>query len=206
MKIGEALGQAKARASAASVMLEMSQRVPAFAGCRYRELAWTEAQTPPIGEDLWYGGTALRNRGGLGVQIPTAADAGPVQVDEVQLPELPRPKRGRLLVVPLVRLYNRERAFRSTEVVAMRVPAPYALLNPADAKRRKVAEGDIVEIEIDEGPALQAPARLDAGMPGRQPGTAASSDDDRHAAQPGHGAGQACVHCRWPPGVTEHDA
>lgn len=165
MKIGEALGQARAKASAAAVMLELSQRVPAYTGCRYRELAWTEKQDPPIGEDLWYGGTALLNRGGLGVQIPSTADTGPVQVEDVMLPEAPRSKRGKLLVVPLVSLYNRERAFRPSDVVAPRVPLPFALLNLNDAKRLKLAAGDTVEIEIDDGPAVQVLAKLDAGMP-----------------------------------------
>lgn len=165
MKIGEALGQARAKSSAAAVMLEMSQRIEAFAGCRYRELAWTERQDPPIGEDLWYGGTALHNRGGLGVQVPTEADSGEVQAAAPELPELPQATNGRLLVLPVTRLYNRERAFRPSDIVAPRVPAPYATLNPADARRLNVAAGDTVEIEIDEGPAVQVQARLDDGMP-----------------------------------------
>ena len=165
MRIGEALGQGRARASAAAVMQEMAQEVPAFEGCRYRDLAWTEKQDPPVGEDPWYGGTALLNRGGLGVQIPADADGGDVKAAAPDLPDRVKADNGKFLIVPTTRLYNRERAFRATDVVSPRVPAPFALLNPDDAQHLGVNAGDTVEIEVDDGPAVQVLARLDESMP-----------------------------------------
>ncbi len=165
MRIGEVLGQGRAKSSAAAVMMEMSQQVPAFEGCRYRDLGWTEKQDPSVGEDPWYGGTALLNRGGLGVQIPADADRGEVKPVAPDLPDSVKAEKGKFLIVPITRLYNRERAFRATDIVSPRVPAPFALLNPADAQRLGVDAGDTVEIEVDDGPAVQVLARLDESMP-----------------------------------------
>ncbi len=164
-RIAEVLGQGRAKASAAAMMLEMSQQVPAFEGCGYRELAWTEKQDPPVGEDLWYGGTALLNRGGLGVQIPAEADRSRVKVAAPALPSRQKVDKGHLLIVPVTRLYNRERAFRATDIVWPRVPAPFALLNPDDAQRLGVDADDTIEIEVADGPAVQVLARHDDSVP-----------------------------------------
>src|SRR5690606_21486928 len=45
-RIGERLEQGRAKASAAAVMLEITQSIPAFAGMRYNELARVEPQFP----------------------------------------------------------------------------------------------------------------------------------------------------------------
>jgi NADH-quinone oxidoreductase subunit G len=164
-RIGEALGQGPAKLSAAVVMLEITKSISAFAGCRYKELAWTEQQYPMIGDDLWYGGTAYKNQGGLGVQIAAAADEGAVKAGKVDVPDAAKAGRGKLIIVPVVSLYNRERMFRTSDVVDPRVPAAFASLNSDDAKRLKVDAGDYVEIEVDNGPAVQVQVRVDDGVP-----------------------------------------
>jgi NADH-quinone oxidoreductase subunit G len=149
-RLGEILGQGRPKASAAAVMLEITQLVPAFAGMRYNELAKVERQFPDVGgEDLYYGGTAYSNTGGLGVQAPTAADAGDkVKVGKVKLPEAPAAKRGSILVVPTVRLYNHERVFEPSSEALMRprVAESYVDINAADAKKLKVKDGDMVQV------------------------------------------------------------
>ncbi len=165
-QVGELLEIGKAKRSAAAVMLEMSKSLPAFEGCRYKELGWTETQFPAIGVDVWYGGTAYQNTGGLGVQIASAADAGEkVAVADVTAPETVKAGRGKMLVLPTVSLYNRERKFRPSEVIHSRVPAAHCVLNSADAKRLKVAAGATVEIEVDNGPAVQVRVQVDDGVP-----------------------------------------
>jgi NADH-quinone oxidoreductase subunit G len=165
-RIGERLGQGKAKVSAAAVMMEIARTIPAYAGCRYQELAWTEPQTPIIGDDVYYGGTAYKNTGGLGVQIATAADRGEVvKAGKVNAPEAAKAGRGKMLVVPTTRLYNRERAFRPSALVHARVAAPHVGMNSDDAHRLKVASGDTVEVEIDNGPAVQVMVRVDDGVP-----------------------------------------
>jgi NADH-quinone oxidoreductase subunit G len=164
-RIREALGQGQARLSAAAVMLDITKSISAFEGCRYKELAWTEQQYPMIGDDLWYGGTAYKNRGGLGVQIAAAADGGKVKAGKVNLPDAAQAGRGKMLVVPVATLYNRERMFRPSDVVESRVPAAFASVHSDDAKRLKVDVGDYVEIEVDDGPAVQVQVRVDDGVP-----------------------------------------
>ena len=165
-RISEILGQGKGKVSAAAVMLDITKTIPAYEGCRYQELAWTEPQFPPIGDDVYYGGTAYKNKGGLGVQIATAADKGEaVKAGKVNTPEAAKAGRGKMLVVPTTRLYNRERAFRPSALVHARVAAPHVGLSSEDAHRLKVANGDTVEVEIDNGPAVQVQVRVDDGVP-----------------------------------------
>ena len=78
------------------------------------ELAKVPRQFPDVGgSDLYYGGTAYKNTGGIGVQIATEADGGDGGRGRRSQAGGMRPKtaKGNLLVVPTVRLYNRENTF-----------------------------------------------------------------------------------------------
>lgn len=153
-RLGELLGQGRPKASAAAVMLEITQLVPTFAGMRYNELAKVERQFPDVGgEDLYYGGTAYSNTGGLGVQAASAADSGEkVKVGKVKATEAPAAKRGSVLVVPTVRLYNHERVFEPSVDALMRprVAEPYVEINAADAKKMKIKDGDVVQVKVGD--------------------------------------------------------
>jgi NADH-quinone oxidoreductase subunit G len=167
-RLGEMLGQGRPKASAAAVMLEITQLVPAFAGMRYNELAKVERQFPDVGgEDLYYGGTAYSNTGGLGVQAPTAADAGEtVKAGKVSFPEAPAAKRGGVLVVPTVRLYNHERVFEPSAeaVMRQRVAESYVDINAADAKKMKITNGDMVQVKVGSAE-VRARARVNGKAP-----------------------------------------
>lgn len=55
---------------AADIMVEIAQSVPAYADVTYARLARTEEQWPVVGgRDLYFGGTAYKNDGGLGQQL-----------------------------------------------------------------------------------------------------------------------------------------
>jgi NADH-quinone oxidoreductase subunit G len=163
-RLGEALGQGRAKLSAAAVMAEISQKVTAFAGARYSELAKVERQSPDVGGvDLYYGGTAYQNKGGLGVQIPSAAEQGAVKAGEVMKVTAPTAK-GNLLVVPTTRLYNRERVFLPSALVHARIPDAYVEINSADAKKLGIANGDTVEVRV-ENVAHQVRAHVNGGAP-----------------------------------------
>ncbi len=168
-RIGERLGQGRAKLSAAAVMLEITQEVPAFANARYSELQKVVKQFPLVGrEDLYYGGTAYDNKGGLGVQIPTAADRGEtVAPGSVTTPAAPKTKKGQLLVVPAVRLYNRETIFQPSalELMAPRIPQPYAEINSADAKTMKIKDGDMVQIAVENAQPVRVRAHVNGGAP-----------------------------------------
>lgn len=147
-RLGEKLGQSRTKLSAAAVMKEISEVVPAFSGIDYRAVSKIEKQYPDIGgADLYYGGTAYANKGGLGVVIPTAADRGDaVTVGAVELPDVPKPAKGEFLVIPSTRLYNREAAFQPSLLMHPRVLSPFAEINASDASRLGISNGDVVQI------------------------------------------------------------
>ncbi len=166
-RLGERLGQGRAKLSAAAVMQEIAAQVPAFAGATYRDLAKVERQFPDVGGvDLYYGGTAYQNKGGLGVQIPTAADRGEtVTPYPAPASAAPRAGRGKLLIVPTTRLYNRERTFQPSALVHPRVPAAYVEIHSADAKKLGIQDGDFVQIAVADAPTLRARAHVNGGAP-----------------------------------------
>ncbi len=143
-----AAGKANLRPSAAAVMQEITRDIASFEGCTYRELAWVERQYPEIGrEDMYYGGTAYQNTGGLGVQIKTDADNGTVPAAaEVTLPQIPSLSDGQWVVIPTTQLYNRESVFAPSAFMEPRIMMPYAELNSADAERLSIASGDVIEV------------------------------------------------------------
>lgn len=146
------LGQGRAKLSAAAVMLDLSQNVPAFEGMRYKELARVERQFPDVGgDDLYYGGTAYQNKGGVGLQIPAQADEGEKPgKTKVDLPEVLKASGKEFVVIPTTRLYNRENAFLPSALVHGRVPLPYVEMTSADAKKLKADEGAIVEVHYGD--------------------------------------------------------
>lgn len=152
-RLGEMVGKGRAKVSAAAVMLDITKNVPAFEGATFRDLAQVERQFPDVGgQDLYYGGTAYQNKGGLGVQIPTAADAGDKpKKSKLKLPDSPKAGKGKFLVVPVTRLYNREKTFESSTLMHARIPAPYAELHSDDAKKLGVVPGDYVEVTFEGG-------------------------------------------------------
>ncbi len=151
-RLGERVGQARAKLSAAAVMLEISQQVPAFSGARYQELAKVTQQLPLVGRgDLYYGGTVYDSKGGLGVQIATAADSGAAPAaGAVDLPSRVTASSGQVVVVPTTRLYDRQSTFRPSEaeVMSQRVSAPYVEINAADARKWGIANGDTVTVTV----------------------------------------------------------
>ncbi|MFZ4813209.1 MAG: NADH-quinone oxidoreductase subunit NuoG [Phototrophicaceae bacterium] len=154
-RIAAVIGLGKEYRSAANVMQDIITGAPAFAGCSYKQLAHVETQYPIVGrEDVYYGGTAYDNKGGLGVQIASDADNGAaVHIEAVDLPAVPSASNGQLLILPTRELYNRERVFRPSikAMMSPRTPAAYVSLSEADAHTLGVAEGDTVTVSFDGG-------------------------------------------------------
>jgi NADH-quinone oxidoreductase subunit G len=153
-RVGTILGQGREKASAAAVMLDITKNIDEFANCRYKNLAHTEEQYPLIGrDDVYYGGTAYDNNGGLGVQIEAVADGRKKpKAAKVKQPEVPSAKKGELLILPTRELYNRERVFRPSidAMMAPRTPDAYVALNESDASALKVTDGDTVKVTFGE--------------------------------------------------------
>ncbi|MCK6577417.1 MAG: NADH-quinone oxidoreductase subunit NuoG [Anaerolineae bacterium] len=167
-RIAEGVTGEHPKTSAGAVMLDIAKNVPAFTGARYTELAKVERQFPDVGgQDLYYGGNAYKNTGGLGVQIPAAAEGGEVKAAPVTLPPLVSASGQNLVVVPTTELYNRARDFRASEAELMtpRVPAAYVAMHAADAKRLGIADGDLVAVDAGSGRPVRSRVRLDGGAP-----------------------------------------
>ena len=166
-RLSAALNGRQKKRSAAAVMAELSAALPSFAGADFPALAQTQRQFPDVGgEDLYYGGTAYRNTGGLGQQLASAADRGEkLNIERVRPTKPPRAKKGELLVIPTVSLFNRERRFAQSELLHPRVPAPFVELNSADAAAMGIVDGARVEMRWSGG----APISLQARVNGRAP-------------------------------------
>ncbi len=164
-RVGEHLGMGRVKPSAAAVMLDITKNVPVFEGLRYRELSKVERQFPDVGgQDLYYGGTAYQNKGGLGVQIPSIADSGDVEKGKVDLPKPPKAKKGELVIIPSTRLYNRASTFAPSVLVHPRVMEPFIELNSADATKLNIDQGDVVEVKT-ENASIRVKAYVNGGAP-----------------------------------------
>jgi NADH-quinone oxidoreductase subunit G len=165
-RLAEQVGLGRAKMSASLVMNDIARHIPAFAGISYKALAHIEPQFPQVGgDDMYYGGTAYRNKGGLGVQIPAAADnGGAVAAGSVEMPAALQVGDGQLLVIPATRLYNRERVFRSSELVHPRVPDAYVAIHAADAQKLGIEHGDMVNISA-AGSTLKVRAHVNGAVP-----------------------------------------
>ncbi len=150
--IRQALGQSRLKPSAAAVMLEISKRVDAFDGASYKALSKVARQFPDVGgRDQYYGGTAYNNSGGLGVQIASAADRGEKpKKAKLTLPEGIKAGENEVIVMPITRLYNRQRSFRPTLLLEPRILSPFVIVNSADAQNMGIVHGDVVEISAGE--------------------------------------------------------
>ncbi|MBN1678755.1 MAG: NADH-quinone oxidoreductase subunit NuoG [Anaerolineae bacterium] len=150
-QIGARLKGPKPPVSAAAVMRAITQHVPRYAGMGYSSLAHVEAQFPDVGgDDLYYGGTAYANHGGLGVQWATDAEDDSarlvVRPAQIEKPE----KSGDLCIVPVRLLYDRGPLFEPSDIMHQRVPEPYLELNSQDAAHLSIADGDRVMVTAGE--------------------------------------------------------
>ena len=146
------VGAGHLKPSAAAVMLDLSANIDAFADISYRELAKVKREFPDVGgRDQYYGGTAYTNTGGLGIQIPSASDKRkgrrPRRLGTYEQPSL---EENEVLIMPITRLYNRQRNLRPTQILKPRIMRPSAIVNSADAAAMGISDGDIVEIVAGE--------------------------------------------------------
>ncbi len=150
--------------SPAQVMQEITEKLAPYAEMSYANLARVEEQYPPIRrDDLYYGGTAYENTGGLGVQWRTDAEA-PRKRLEVRSVQRQARRWDGVLAVPVRVLYDRALPFAASALMSGHVPAPYAELNAEDAAALGVAEGDRIALEA-AGARVELTARVDGRAP-----------------------------------------
>ncbi|MBI5961763.1 MAG: NADH-quinone oxidoreductase subunit NuoG [Chloroflexi bacterium] len=150
-QIGSALpGGDKPRISAALVMRDIAQHVVRYAGMNYTDLAHVETQFPDVGgHDLYYGGNAYANHGGLGIQWATNAEKENYRLT-VRPVSAEAPKYEDLTLIPIRLLYNRDVLFEPSTVMHARIPAPYADFNAKDAAQLGIIDGDQVVISAGD--------------------------------------------------------
>ncbi len=165
-EIGQKLGRTKPKLSAAAVMQDITKTVPLYAAMTYPALAKVEKQFPDVGgSDLYYGGTAYDNDGGLGIQYASAAESGAVTTGKAEAHKLPARKKGEMLVVPVRELYDRQPEFAaSTALMHSHIAEPFAILNTADADKIGVVNGDRITVNFGAG-TVDVLARVDAAAP-----------------------------------------
>jgi NADH-quinone oxidoreductase subunit G len=150
--IGRRLGMDWHYETAEQVMHELADSVPAYAGMTYARLMQTQEQWPPVGaEDLYFGGTAYDNRGGLGAQYPAACEK--MERFAVAWAEPPQPpeQRGEIVAVPVHKLYHRGTLIAQSHLLDPRTLSPYIELSRADADRLGIADGDTVTVTLGSG-------------------------------------------------------
>ncbi len=164
-EIGKAMGATRFGVFPAQVFLEIARTVPAFAGLNYAAVSKVAPQWPDVGgRDQYYGGASTTNLQGLGVQLPSATERGTVpQAARAEAPALAHPV-GTLLVLPIAKLYDRGATFAPSALVHPRVPAPFVAINPADAARIGLADGDDAELAVESGTVI-VPAKVTADAP-----------------------------------------
>lgn len=157
-------GGPKPRIAPSLVMRDITQHVLRYAEMSYPRLAQVEPQFPLVGdEDLYYGGTAYSNRGGLGVQWATNAEKEHYSLT-LRPVDTSRPRRDGLVAVPIRLLYCREPLFVPSTLMHKRIPDPFVELNSEDAQELGIAQGDQVVVKSD-GVEVRASARVDGKAP-----------------------------------------
>lgn len=161
--LGQQLGVELEKRSPALVFRKLGEVVPVFEGLDYSSLSELETQWPPVGgENLYFGGTAYSNSQGLGHQLELA-----------QRPERPDPNgagrsapvgRGQLLLVPVTRLYDQGLTVRMTELLTPRLAGASLSLNPEEASRLGLREGDLAAVNWD-GRQETLPVTLNTSIP-----------------------------------------
>ncbi len=163
-ELGARLGIELERKSPALVMRRISESLSAFEGISYQGLSRIEAQWPAVGgEDLYFGGTAYANVQGLGIQLALAGGGSEGSVEGAEAGTAAA-RKGDLLLVPIVRLYDRGRTVMASDVLHPRLASAELILHPEDAERLNAVDG--IELELGwDGGKIRAPVRVSAVAP-----------------------------------------
>ena len=114
------------------------------------------------GEDLYFGGTAYDNRGGLGVQTKAGVEIdGQVSLKWIDAPAAPGDGS---IAAPARRLYARGTLIDQSKPFQPRLADPAVELHAEDAQQFGVADGDAVIVSLD-GRDVALEARVNGRAP-----------------------------------------
>jgi NADH-quinone oxidoreductase subunit G len=130
------------------IFQRLADKVPAFKGLNYRQLAQVAEQWPIVGrDDLYYGGSSYANAQGLGIHLSLPEQSPPLswpKVTEINLPE------DVLLGVPITILYDHGRLIDHSQVLHRRIPPAYITVHPDVAQRLEILDGASIRFEVNE--------------------------------------------------------
>ena len=161
-QIGARLGVKLKRRFPSRVFPQIAAEIPAYEDITYQKLAEVSEQWPIIGRgDLHYGGASYENKLGLGVQLASQGKAegqisGKLETGKLGI--------GKLVAVPVTRLYDRGQMLLPSDVLHPRLPEPYIAVNPEDAKKHKVTDGMTVNLSVN-GATATALVKVDKNAP-----------------------------------------
>jgi NADH-quinone oxidoreductase subunit G len=165
-QVGERVGIGKAPIAAGQVFSELAKAAPQYQNISYRSLARVEPQLPVITEDdVYYGGTVVANRSGLGQQWPVGAPGSVAEwqggADRQPVGRL-QVAGGGLQVARIAALYTPGTLIKRSVVVASRLARPTLILNCDDADALGLREGDLALIAVAGREFRAAVAPVDA--------------------------------------------
>ncbi len=130
-----------------AVFTRLAEKVPAFKGMSYKNLAQVGEQWPMIGRsDLYYGGSSYENAQGLGVHLSLPDQIPPLawpQVPELNLVE------GALMAVPITLLYDHGQTIHHSQLLHQRTPPAHIAVNPEVAQRLNIPNQAWVQFSVD---------------------------------------------------------
>jgi NADH-quinone oxidoreductase subunit G len=165
--IGEKLGQGAVSIAPSIILAEIAASVPQYGGVNYQKLAEVAPQFPDVGgEDLYYGGTSFQNHYGLGLQLASMAEQNPtgLALRPARAGKPIKAKDSEFIAVPVTVIYDTEAMLVKTELLQGRIPVPHAMINPADARKLSIANGEMIDLKIG-GHSIHLAAYLDENVP-----------------------------------------
>jgi NADH-quinone oxidoreductase subunit G len=150
--------------ASADVLEAINQAVPQYGPMTLSALRATKPQWPPVGGDsLYFGGTAYKNRGGLGLRWRAGAEAEGTE-KAFGWVELSTLQEGDLVAVPVRWLYRPGTLISHSQVLEGQLRDPAAELNPRDAQRLGLEEGTSITAGLS-GQTVDLIVRLNKDIP-----------------------------------------
>jgi NADH-quinone oxidoreductase subunit G len=174
-EIGKRMGLVLEGGSPAAVFDQICAEIPTFKDLSYAKLAETTPQWPALGiglerKGMYFSGTGYENKQGLGVQLPLSlslvktGNLGDLVGDADQITQIsgiypfPLQREGagdrgtKFLAVPITCLYDHGQTLWPSELLrgrgGNRIGQPWVALNPADAARLGIQQGQSIELEF----------------------------------------------------------
>jgi NADH-quinone oxidoreductase subunit G len=160
--IGKLVGINNIEESALRIFNKIAEKVPAFKGMSYRQLAQVTEQWPIIGrEDVYYGGASYANAQGLGMHLSLPDQAPSLswpKANEINLRE------GAMFAVPVTILYDHGQLISHSQLLHQRTPATQVVVHPEDARQMNLLEGTLAQFMMNET-LVEAKLRFDEQAP-----------------------------------------